>query len=128
MVPAKPLDANAINKVNADGAGCWWTRAVRRGCCVPGVSNSGGSAGVTVAKNYDLVLVAALVVQAVGVDKSEFLLRLQVQAVTAVIGSANAYGVFGSGSSRTVIAVDEINASAVAGAGGKATSSNDGYG
>lgn len=49
-------------------------------------------------------------------------------AAAAYGGSANAYGVFGSGSSRTVIVADKISAEAVAGAGGAgATSSNDGY-
>lgn len=49
-------------------------------------------------------------------------------AAAAYGGCANAYGVFGSGSSRTVIVADKISAEAVAGAGGAgATSSNDGY-
>ena len=96
--------------VNATGAGVTGGKGGKGGAAAAyGVSNSGGSAGVTVAK---ITISANGGTGGAGGDG----------------GSANAYGVFGSGSSRTVIVADKISAEAVAGAGGAgATSSNDGY-
>ena len=99
--------------VNATGAGVTGGKGGKGGAAAAyGVSNSGGSAGVTVAK---ITISANGGTGGAGGDGGDG-------------GSANAYGVFGSGSSRTVIVADKISAEAVAGAGGAgATSSNDGY-
>ena len=113
--------------VNATGAGV--TGGKGGAAAAYGVSNSGGSAGVTVAK-ITISANGGTGGAGGGVDKSDG--SSYVAAGTGGDGgdggSANAYGVFGSGSSRTVIVADKISAEAVAGAGGAgATSSNDGY-
>ena len=114
--------------VNATGAGVTGGKGGKGGAAY-GVSNSGGSAGVTVAK-ITISANGGTGGAGGGVDKSDG--SSYVAAGTGGDGgdggSANAYGVFGSGSSRTVIVADKISAEAVAGAGGAgATSSNDGY-
>ena len=116
--------------VNATGAGVTGGKDGKGGAAAAyGVSNSGGSAGVTVAK-ITISANGGTGGAGGGVDKSDG--SSYVAAGTGGDGgdggSANAYGVFGSGSSRTVIVADKISAEAVAGAGGAgATSSNDGY-
>lgn len=116
--------------VNATGAGVTGGKGDKGGAAAAyGVSNSGGSAGVTVAK-ITISANGGTGGAGGGVDKSDG--SSYVAAGTGGDGgdggSANAYGVFGSGSSRTVIVADKISAEAVAGAGGAgATSSNDGY-
>ena len=116
--------------VNATGAGVTGGKGGKGGAAAAyGVSNSGGSAGVTVAK-ITISANGGTGGAGGGVDKSDG--SSYVAAGTGGDGgdggSANAYGVFSSGSSRTVIVADKISAEAVAGAGGAgATSSNDGY-
>lgn len=116
--------------VNATGAGVTGGKGGKGGAAAAyGVSNSGGSAGVTVAK-ITISANGGTGGAGGGVDKSDG--SSYVAAGTGGDGgdggSANDYGVFGSGSSRTVIVADKISAEAVAGAGGAgATSSNDGY-
>ncbi len=117
--------ANAVNKVNIDGAGIVGGKGGQGGVgAAYGVSNSGGSVGLTVGK------ITAAASGGAGCDGGDV---YKAGSATAAGtggdggngGNAYAYGVFGTGSgSQTVIDVDQIIAEANAGDGGKGAAAN----
>jgi len=122
----RALDANAINKVNNDGAGIVGGQGGSGGSGTSyGVSNSGGSVGLTVGKITSMASGGAGG-EGGSVRKASSATAAGTGGDGGDGGNAYAYGVFGTGSSRTVIAVDEINASATAGTGGKGAAKMDG--
>ena len=119
-----PIVANDGCNYNNDGAGVKGGKGGKGGIgAAYGVSNSGGSADVTVG------IIAAKATGGQGGAGGEIVKNYS--ATAAGIGgdggnggNAYAYGVFGTGSSHTAIAVDEITASATAGAGGSGAINN----
>ncbi|WP_455656328.1 autotransporter outer membrane beta-barrel domain-containing protein [Phascolarctobacterium sp.] len=116
----KVQTANAVNKVNDDGAGIVGGKGGQGGSgAAYGVSNSGGSVGLTVGK------ITATASGGAGgdggaVDKNYSATAAGTGGDGGNGGNAYAYGVFGTGSgSQTVIDVDQIIAEANVGDGGK---------
>ena len=121
--------SNPMNKVNNDGAGIVGGKGGQGGVGASyGVSNSGGSVGLTVGK---ITAAASGGAGGVGgeVNKDGSVTAAGTGGDGGNGGNAYAYGVFGTGSgSQTAIAVDQIIAEAKAGAGGKGAAANGGSG
>lgn len=121
--------SNPMNKVNNDGAGIVGGKGGQGGVGASyGVSNSGGSVGLTVGK---ITATASGGAGGVGgeVNKDGSATAAGTGGDGGNGGNAYAYGVFGTGSgSQTAIAVDQIIAEAKAGAGGKGAAANGGSG
>ena len=119
--------ANAVNKVNIDGAGIVGGKGGQGGVgAAYGVSNSGGSVGLTAGK---ITATASGGAGGVGgeVNKAGSATAAGTGGDGGNGGNAYAYGVFGTGSgSQTAIAVDQIIAEAKAGAGGRGAAVGNG--